>query len=172
MLRSLGILLCCGLALCGFAAERSLVVFLGGGNDSDLAAEAFAGLNLPEQVSFEYYCTPMTPMEKIRERARHADVLIINSLVRELRELAAKDIDYSKTKLYAFSSRRLPKNIPALEPPELQAYRANRRPVNFHNMILWIVNREFDPSVKFAPPLTLPRWASPIRRRTAKSSRP
>lgn len=156
MLRSLGILLCCGLTLCGFAAERSLVVFLGGGNDSDLAAEAFTGLNLPEQVSFEYYCTPMTPMEKIRERARHADVLIINSLVRELRELAAKDIDYSKTKLYAFSSRRLPKNIPALEPPELQAYRANRRPVNFHNMILWIVNREFDPSVKFAPPLTLP----------------
>ncbi len=150
------VLLCCFLLSALPAAERSRVVFLGGGNDTDLAAEAFADLQLPDHITFEYYCTPVDSMDKITERARQADILIINSLVIELRELVSDKIDFSRTKLYAFSARRLPKNIPALEPPEVKAYRANRRPQNFKNMIYWIVNRELDPSVAFEPPVTLP----------------
>jgi len=142
---------------CALAANAATVVFLGGGSDSDLFREAFARLKLPETVTFESYCVSIDPPEKIRERARAADVLVINALVRELRELVASgDIDFSKTKLYALASRRLPKTVSAQEPEEVEAYRSNRRPVNYRNMVYWIVNRELDKGVAFAPPQTLP----------------
>ena len=141
----------------GLAANAATVVFLGGGSDSDLLREAFAGLKLPETVRFESYCVSLDPPERIRERARAADVLVINALVGELRELVASgDIDFTKTKLYALASRRLPETVPAKEPEEIEAYRANRRPVNYRNLVYWLVNRELDKRVKFDPPQTLP----------------
>ncbi|MGE4565902.1 MAG: cobaltochelatase subunit CobN, partial [Victivallaceae bacterium] len=153
-LRFLLALLVC---LTAVAAHAKTVVFLGGANDSDLYSEAFAELKLPETVKLEHYCVGLDTPETIAERARAADVVVINALVIELRELAAGGgIDFAKTKLYALSSRRLPKGLPALEPPELRAYRENRRPVNFRNMAYWIINRELDAAVKFDPPQSLP----------------
>ena len=66
------------------------------------------------------------------------------------------EVDFSHTKLYALSSRLLKKGIPASEPPEMKAYRANSRAENFRNLVYWIVHRELDSSVKFQPPVTLP----------------
>ncbi len=150
-------LLGCVFLLClTLAANAASVVFLGGGNDSELFREAFVDLELPETVTFESYCVPIDSPERIRARARQADILIISGLVQELRVLAANEIDFTRTKLYAIASNRLPEGIPALEPKEFQAYRANRRPENFRNMVRWVVNRELDSSVTFDFPLTLP----------------
>lgn len=137
-------------------AKAASVVFLGGANDSDLFGEAFAGLKFPDGVTFEYYCFSIDPWEKIQSRAKQADVLIVNSLVAELRTLVSEEIDFSRTKLYALASRRLPKNIPAKEPEEVKAYRATRLPENYRNMVCWIVSRELDRNVRFDAPRTIP----------------
>ncbi|OQA87858.1 MAG: Aerobic cobaltochelatase subunit CobN [Lentisphaerae bacterium ADurb.Bin242] len=156
MKRPAAVLLLVLLMAVSAAANAASVVFLGGAGDSDLFGEAFSDLKLPEGISFEYYCVPIDPWEKIQRRAKQADVLIINALVVELRKLVSEEIDFSKTKLYALASRRLPKNVPAQEPAELSAYRSTRLPENYRNMVCWIVHRELDKSVRFAAPRTIP----------------
>lgn len=148
-----GILLLGGLML---AMQAGTVVFLGSANDSDLFAAAFKRMRLPKNIQFEYYCVAVDDWAKLVDAARRADVLILSARGVELRQLAERHVDYSKTKLYALTSRLLPKEIPALEPPELTAYRENRRPENFRNMVYWIINRELDRTVKFAPPISQP----------------
>lgn len=138
------------------AAGPARVVFLGGGSDSEMLAEAFAELNLPEAIDFQYRCVQVDPPEAIERCAQQADILIINALVKELRELAANRIDRSKTRLYALASRRLPAAVGALEPEEVQAYRATRSPANYRNLVRWIIHQELDQTVRFEPPVTLP----------------
>ncbi len=148
----------CTLLLFGsfLTLQASTVVFLGPASDSDLFAEAFRNLRLPEGISFEYHCVSVDDWTVILNNVRRADILILSARGKELRQIAEQDVDYKRTKLYALSSRLLKKGIPALEPPEMMVYRENRRPENFRNMVYWIVNRELDSTVKFAPPLTLP----------------
>ncbi|MBO4647842.1 MAG: cobaltochelatase subunit CobN [Lentisphaeria bacterium] len=132
------------------------VVFLGAASDSELFAEAFGSLKLPEKIRFEHYCVSVDPPERIAAAVRRAKVLIVNARGRDVRQIAETQVDRSRTKLYAFSSRLLKKDVPALEPPEMKAYRANSRPENFRNLVRWIVHRELDPSVTFEPAVTLP----------------
>ena len=132
------------------------VVFLGSASDSELFAAAFQKMRLPEKIRFEYYCANVDDPEKIDAAVRRADVLIVNARGRDVRKIAETKVDFSRTKMYALSSRLLKKGIPVSEPPELKAYRTNSRPENFRSMVRWIVHRELDPGVKFAPPLTLP----------------
>ena len=148
-------LLCFPLLL---AAET--VVFLGSASDSELFAEAFSELRLPQKIRFEYYCANVDAPEKIDSALHRADVLIVNARGRDVRTIAETKVDFSRTKMYALSSRLLKKGTPVQEPPELKAYRANSRPENFRSMVRWIVHRELDRSVKFAPPLTLPSFGA------------
>ncbi|MBQ9336035.1 MAG: cobaltochelatase subunit CobN [Lentisphaeria bacterium] len=137
------------------AVSAETVVFLGSASDSQLFAAAFKDLKLPERIRFEHYCMAVDDPAAISAALRRADILIVNARAKAVREAAA-GVDFSRTKLYALSSRLLPKEIPAREPPEIRAYRANSRPENFRNMVLWIVHKELDPSVRFAPPVSLP----------------
>ena len=132
------------------------VVFLGSASDSALFAESFRDLKLPPRIKFEHYCMAVDDPASIESALRRADVLIVNARAKAVREAVRTSVDFSRTKLYALSSRLLPKEIPAREPPEMQAYRANSRPDNFRNMVLWIVHKELDPSVRYAPPSSLP----------------
>jgi len=156
MRRSAAVLFLILLMIFSMTVHAASVVFLGGANDSELFGEAFAGLKFPQGITFEYYCFSIDPWDRIQSRAKQADVLIINALVSELRELVSKEIDFSKTKLYAMASRRLPRNIPSKEPAELKAYRSTRLPENYRNMVCWIVNRELDKNVRFEAPRTIP----------------
>ena len=139
-----------------FLLTAENVVFVGSASDSELFANAFKHLKLPEKIRFRYYCTQVDADPEIGRAVREADVLIVNARGRDVRRITEANFDAERTRLYALSSRLLKKGIPAKEPPELKAYRANSRPENFRNMVCWVVHRELDKQVKFEPPSTLP----------------
>ncbi|MBE6371265.1 MAG: cobaltochelatase subunit CobN [Lentisphaerae bacterium] len=139
-----------------FLLTAENVVFVGSASDSELFANAFKHLKLPEKIRFRYYCTQVDADPEISRAVREADVLIVNARGRDVRRITEANFDAERTRLYALSSRLLKKGIPAKEPPELKAYRANSRPENFRNMVYWVVHRELDKQVKFEPPSTLP----------------
>ena len=145
-----------GLLWSPFPLSAETVVFLGSASDSELFAAAFRGLKLPEKIRFEHYCLSVDDPARVAAAVRRADVLIVNARSRDVRTVAETQVDFSRTRLYALSSRLLRKGVPAQEPPELKAYRANSRAENFRNLVYWVVHRELDPKVKFALPVNLP----------------
>ena len=144
------------LLLAASVLQAENVVFLGSASDSELFAAAFRRLKLPEKIRFEYFCANVDDPAKIAAAVKSADVLIVNARGRDVRKITETQADFSRTKLYALSSRLLKKGIPAKEPAEMKQYRMNSRPENFRNMVRWIVSRELDQSVKYDPPVTRP----------------
>ena len=154
-MRFLPILLWC--LLFPFLLSAENVVFIGSASDSDLFASAFRRLKLPGKIRFRYYCTQVDRDAEIGSAVREADILIVNARGRDVRRITEANFNADRTKkLYALSSRLLKKGLPALEPPEIKAYRANSRPENFRNMVYWVIHRDLDKRVKFHPPSTLP----------------
>ncbi|MBO4630326.1 MAG: cobaltochelatase subunit CobN, partial [Lentisphaeria bacterium] len=147
----------CLLFLFPFLLLAETVVFLGSASDSELFTSAFQNLKLPEKIRFEYYCVNVDESAKIADAVHRARILIVNARGRDVRKIVETKTDFSRTKLYALSSRLLKKGVPAAEPPEMKAYRANSRAENFRNLVYWIIHQELDPSVKFQPPVTLPK---------------
>ena len=138
-------------------SNAASVVFLDGAGDSDMLELSFKKMRLPKEIHFSFFCHGVDEWNKIKQAAAAADVLIIDARVSNLRKLLTSDIDFSHCRVYVLSSRLLRGKFPnALEPQKIQAYRSNRRPENYRNMVLWIINRELDKSVKFAPPITIP----------------
>ena len=155
MRKSLCILLLTSLNI--LFSNAASVVFLDGAGDSDLLEIAFKRMRLPRGIHFSYLCHGVDEWSKIKQAAAAADVLIIDARVSNLRKLLNSDIDFSNCRVYALSSRLLRGKFPAaLEPKEIRAYRSNRQPENYRNMLRWIINRELDKSVEFRPPLTIP----------------
>ena len=101
------------LLLTPFLLFAETVVFLGSASDSELFSAAFRRLHLPEKIRFEYYCFSVDDKAKISDALRRADLVILNARGREARQAAETQIDFSRTKLYALSSRLLRKGIPA-----------------------------------------------------------
>lgn len=137
------------------AAERR-VVFLVSAADSAPAARSFRNFELPPGIRFEYLVQGSDAGERIRAAVRAADVVIANTLVEDYRKLLETEVDYTRTAVYVFSRTRLPERLPVREPPEIKAYRAYRCPENFRNLVRFVIHRELDDQVKFAPPVTLP----------------
>lgn len=132
------------------------VVLLGSGADSAKFAAAFTEFSPPPGVNFEYLCTGSDDLGQIVSAVRRASVLIINARSEQLRRLTARELDLSRTRLYSFSSRLLPAEIPAEEPEEFAAYLRNPDPDNLRNLVLMVINRELDSKVAFQPPRLLP----------------
>ncbi|MBQ6597037.1 MAG: hypothetical protein IJH79_05745, partial [Lentisphaeria bacterium] len=110
-----------------FLLTAENVVFVGSASDSELFANAFKRLKLPEKIRFRYYCTQVDADPEIGRAVREADILIVNARGRDVRRITEANFDAERTRLYALSSRLLKKGIPAKGPQELKAYRANSR---------------------------------------------
>ena len=140
-----------------FSTDSASVVFLGGASDSDLLEPAFKRMRLPKMIRFSYFCHGVDEWNKIKNAVVTANVLIIDARVSNLRKLLTSGMDFSRCRVYALSSRILRGKFPAaMEPEELRIYRANRSPENYRNLVRWIIHKELDSSVKFAPPVTIP----------------
>lgn len=132
------------------------LLFLGSASDSALCREAFAGLAPPSGVSFSYLCHGTDAWPEIERQAAAADVIILNALVAELRELAVGRLDPQRNKVYALAAARLRGRFPVQEAPELEAYRTPRTPENYRNLVRWVIRREFDAGFSLSPPQVLP----------------
>jgi cobaltochelatase CobN len=132
------------------------ILFLCSDNDSYIMTKAVEGMKLPDGIQFEYILQNAGKDSNIQQKIKDADLIIANCLIEEFREYIYTLADFSKTKVYVLSGVRLRGQYPVIDSPEVAKYRSSRGPENFRNMIYYIVNREFDGTVKYEKPVKLP----------------
>lgn len=142
--------------LCG---EVKRVLFLSGESNAGMAKRAFRKLELPEQIRFRMI--PDASDEKqLREEIRKADLIIANGLIPGFRTALAESARLGETKIYLLGTDHLAPRIPPRLrgkvnfPMEKQValYRGTHTAENYRNLVLYLIHKELDRNVKFAPP--------------------
>ncbi len=156
-----------------FGSEKS-VLFLSGESNAGITRRAFRKLELPEQIRFRLIPDASNP-ELLREEIRKADLIIANGLIPEFRNALAESARLGKTSIYLLGSARLANRLPAplrgkvhFPMEELVAqYRSSHTAENYRNLVLYLVHKELDQRVRYAPP----RLTAPIGLADAVSGR-
>ena len=143
------------------AAERH-VLFLAGPMAPE-AKRAFSGLRLPPEISFS-----MVPdgsdTDLLMREIRKADLIIVNGLVVEFRNALVASDGLEKKKIHLLGTDYLRTRIPEklvrnCQPADknVAAYRSYASAANLRNMLFYLMNKEWDLSLKTAPPETGPQ---------------
>ena len=147
------------------AGNEKTVLFLSGESTAGRADRAFRNLELPGHIRFRLIPDASDPA-LLREEIRKADLIIANGLIPEFRNALADSARLGKTPIYLLGSAHLANRIPsALRgkvhfPMEklVEQYRNSHSAENYRNLVLYLVHKELDPAVGYAPP----RILSPI----------
>lgn len=144
---------------------EKFVLFLSGESNAGITKRAFRKLELPKHIRFRLIPDASDPA-LLREEIRKADLIIANGLIPEFRNALADSARLGKTPIYLLGSAHLANRIPsALQgkvhfPMEklVEQYRSSHSAENYRNLVRYLVHKELDPTVEYAPP----RILSPI----------